>query len=201
MDKKITKQTNPKNRTNKDKDIAYNIFCYRKKKKYSREDMSELLGVTAQQISKYELGKNKVPASRLYEISQILGVSIEKLYIQAKYKYTFYHKDDPKKLVFQGDTLNGQDLSNANLFGHNFYGVDFSNSNLSNAYLLCAKLKHADFSGTNLSNANLSGAFLKQANFKRAILNGAKFQWAYLKNNINLDVLKINKEGIYHEGI
>lgn len=41
----------------------------------SQERLAELLGVTFQQIQKYERAKNRVAASRLYEISKALGVS------------------------------------------------------------------------------------------------------------------------------
>ena len=39
-----------------------------------QHELARLLGITAQQMSKYELGSNKVPANRLYEMCKILSV-------------------------------------------------------------------------------------------------------------------------------
>lgn len=41
----------------------------------SQEKLGRELGLTFQQVQKYEKGANRVGASRLYQISQILGVS------------------------------------------------------------------------------------------------------------------------------
>jgi transcriptional regulator with XRE-family HTH domain len=40
----------------------------------SQDRLAQQLGVTFQQIQKYESGKNRVSAARLYEICQVLGV-------------------------------------------------------------------------------------------------------------------------------
>jgi len=42
----------------------------------SQERLAELLGVTFQQIQKYEKGVNRVAASRLFELSGALGVAL-----------------------------------------------------------------------------------------------------------------------------
>lgn len=42
----------------------------------SQEKLGELLGITFQQIQKYEKGSNRVGASRLQAISSILGVPV-----------------------------------------------------------------------------------------------------------------------------
>ena len=42
----------------------------------SQERLAELLGVTFQQIQKYEKGVNRVAASRLFELSSALGVAL-----------------------------------------------------------------------------------------------------------------------------
>ena len=46
----------------------------------SQEKLGEALGITFQQIQKYEKGTNRIGASRLHQISQVLGVPIEFLY-------------------------------------------------------------------------------------------------------------------------
>ena len=40
----------------------------------SQEKLGELLGLTFQQVQKYEKGANRIGASRLYDIATILGV-------------------------------------------------------------------------------------------------------------------------------
>lgn len=42
----------------------------------SQEKLAEAAGVKFQQVQKYETGKNRISASRLYEFAQALGVSI-----------------------------------------------------------------------------------------------------------------------------
>ncbi len=42
----------------------------------SQEKLSESLGLTFQQVQKYEKGVNRIGASRLYKISQILSVPV-----------------------------------------------------------------------------------------------------------------------------
>lgn len=42
----------------------------------SQQGLAEKLGVSFQQVQKYENGRNKIGASRLYELSEILDVSI-----------------------------------------------------------------------------------------------------------------------------
>ncbi len=42
----------------------------------SQEKLGEALGLTFQQIQKYERGANRVGASRLFEMSKVLGVTV-----------------------------------------------------------------------------------------------------------------------------
>ncbi|HVK81775.1 MAG TPA: helix-turn-helix transcriptional regulator [Verrucomicrobiae bacterium] len=42
----------------------------------SQEALADLLGVTFQQVQKYEKGVNRVAASRLYEMTKALDVSV-----------------------------------------------------------------------------------------------------------------------------
>ena len=43
----------------------------------SQEKLGEALGLTFQQVQKYEKGANRISASRLYEIAAFLDVSVE----------------------------------------------------------------------------------------------------------------------------
>ncbi len=42
----------------------------------TQQEMAELIGVTHQQAHKYERGINRISAGRLFEIAQVLGVSV-----------------------------------------------------------------------------------------------------------------------------
>lgn len=46
----------------------------------SQEQLGEALGLTFQQIQKYEKGQNRIGAGRLFKISQILSVPVEFFY-------------------------------------------------------------------------------------------------------------------------
>jgi len=43
----------------------------------SQEKLGEMLGITFQQVQKYEKGSNRISASRLYYASKILGVPVQ----------------------------------------------------------------------------------------------------------------------------
>lgn len=43
----------------------------------SQERLGELLGLTFQQVQKYEKGANRIGASRLFQIARILGVPVQ----------------------------------------------------------------------------------------------------------------------------
>jgi len=42
----------------------------------SRQDLGDILGITHQQLQKYEKGVNRITVSRLADIAQALGVSV-----------------------------------------------------------------------------------------------------------------------------
>ncbi len=47
----------------------------------SQNELGEALGITFQQIQKYEKGANRIGASRLFDISNILKVNVQYFYI------------------------------------------------------------------------------------------------------------------------
>jgi transcriptional regulator with XRE-family HTH domain len=49
----------------------------------SQEKLGERLGLTFQQIQKYEKGVNRIGASRLFDLAQVLGVPIQFFYDDA----------------------------------------------------------------------------------------------------------------------
>jgi transcriptional regulator with XRE-family HTH domain len=62
----------------------------------SQEKLGERLGLTFQQVQKYEKGINRIGASRLYDLAQVLGVPVQ-----------FFYEDAP---IADGrvDALDGQ---------------------------------------------------------------------------------------------
>jgi transcriptional regulator with XRE-family HTH domain len=46
----------------------------------TQESLGELLGVTFQQVQKYEKGSNRVSAARLFEICEALDVSLASMF-------------------------------------------------------------------------------------------------------------------------
>jgi transcriptional regulator with XRE-family HTH domain len=49
----------------------------------SQEKLGEKLGLTFQQVQKYEKGINRIGASRLFDLAQVLGVSVQFFYEEA----------------------------------------------------------------------------------------------------------------------
>lgn len=56
--------------------VGHNIRFWRLERKMSQTDLANLLGLTFQQIQKYENGANRVGASRLMQIATALDVPI-----------------------------------------------------------------------------------------------------------------------------
>lgn len=46
----------------------------------SQHVLARRLGITVQQLHKYEAGTNRIAASRLYEIAQLLGIGVGALF-------------------------------------------------------------------------------------------------------------------------
>lgn len=59
-----------------DSHVGSKIRLRRQVLKMSQEKLGESLGVTFQQVQKYERGANRVGASRLWKLSQVLDVPI-----------------------------------------------------------------------------------------------------------------------------
>ena len=49
----------------------------------SQEKLGEALGLTFQQVQKYERGVNRIGASRLFDLAQVLGVPVQFFYEEA----------------------------------------------------------------------------------------------------------------------
>ena len=73
----MTEQETRKQLENKiDVHVGERIEIRRKLLKMTQKDLSKKIGVTFQQLQKYEQGFNRVSASRLWLISQALGTDI-----------------------------------------------------------------------------------------------------------------------------
>lgn len=60
--------------------VGNRIKLRRKMLKFSQEKLAYLLGVTFQQIQKYENGQNRVSASRLWDLGEVLQVPVSFFY-------------------------------------------------------------------------------------------------------------------------
>jgi transcriptional regulator with XRE-family HTH domain len=56
--------------------VGLQVRLRRKELKISQEKLAEALGLTFQQVQKYERGANRISASKLYEIARALNVPI-----------------------------------------------------------------------------------------------------------------------------
>lgn len=70
----------PRATTAVDRSIAKRILNIRHSKGVSQELLGELVGVTFQQIQKYERGTNRIAASRLYAIAKALETPVQEFF-------------------------------------------------------------------------------------------------------------------------
>jgi transcriptional regulator with XRE-family HTH domain len=63
-----------------DRQVGHRVRTRRLLLGMSQEKLGEALGLTFQQVQKYEKGTNRISASRLQQIARILDVSIDYLY-------------------------------------------------------------------------------------------------------------------------
>jgi transcriptional regulator with XRE-family HTH domain len=60
--------------------VGAKIRIFRIHRRISQSDLAEQIGVTFQQVQKYEKGTNRVGASRLSRIAAVLGISVGELF-------------------------------------------------------------------------------------------------------------------------
>jgi transcriptional regulator with XRE-family HTH domain len=60
--------------------VGQNIRICRLQQKFSQTELGRRIGVTFQQVQKYEKGANRVGASRLSQIAEVLGVPLLALF-------------------------------------------------------------------------------------------------------------------------
>jgi transcriptional regulator with XRE-family HTH domain len=62
-----------------DREIGARVRAARRARGMSQAELGRLVGVTFQQVRKYELGKNRIPLARLTVIAPALGTRLEEL--------------------------------------------------------------------------------------------------------------------------
>ena len=70
----------PKAANSIDAFVAGRLRMYRKQLGLSQADVAKQLGVTFQQIQKYEAGLNRIGAGRLFQLASLYGVAIQDLF-------------------------------------------------------------------------------------------------------------------------
>jgi transcriptional regulator with XRE-family HTH domain len=60
--------------------VGARIRVFRINRKISQTDLADQIGVTFQQVQKYEKGTNRIGASRLSRIAAVLGISVGELF-------------------------------------------------------------------------------------------------------------------------
>lgn len=96
-----------------DKHVSLQIRNRRILMGLSQEKLADAVGVTFQQIQKYERGTNRVSASRLWGFSKILGVSVGYFYKGLDKEgeaMPVYGMADNDQEVFKGITESGSSI-------------------------------------------------------------------------------------------
>lgn len=65
---------------NIDKIVGDNVRALRVSHQMSQTSLADGIGITFQQVQKYEKGQNRISAGRLYRIAKLFDVSLESLY-------------------------------------------------------------------------------------------------------------------------
>ena len=72
----------PKRRSDKrDIEVGRRVRSFRLQKGLSQEKLADQLGVTFQQVQKYEKGTNRIAAGRLQRIAEILEIPITEFFL------------------------------------------------------------------------------------------------------------------------
>jgi transcriptional regulator with XRE-family HTH domain len=78
--KKAKRKGSPRNSSSVDEYIGARIRERRLELNMTQTELGEKLGVTFQQVQKYEKGRNRVSAARLFEICELLEVSLASMF-------------------------------------------------------------------------------------------------------------------------
>lgn len=67
-----------------DRQVGQRVRAYRLARSMSQTELGQKVGVTFQQIQKYEMGTNRIGSSRLKRVATVLGVSIGALFAEGE---------------------------------------------------------------------------------------------------------------------
>lgn len=87
-----------------DRIVGQRLRWRRRELKLTQEQLGERLGLTFQQVQKYEKGVNRISAGRLFEMAQVLGITITYFYegvnelIDSPHGMTVQEDDHPPTL-------------------------------------------------------------------------------------------------------
>lgn len=103
------KKPGPRSASSVDLHVGTRIRMRRQLMNMSQEKLGNSLGVTFQQVQKYERGTNRVGASRLWDISRILDVPISFFYegLDNDFEYVQAAEGDQMPIVY--DFINSSD--------------------------------------------------------------------------------------------
>lgn len=69
------KKISPRSADGRDNEIGRRIRLIRTERRISQQELGDLLGVSFQQIQKYEKGYNRLAAARLIDIANVMKIS------------------------------------------------------------------------------------------------------------------------------
>ena len=80
--------------------VAERIRAHRKMRGLSQADLAKKLGVSFQQVQKYENGVNRIGAGRLFELAELFDVPIQALYPESaeSVERSRYQTDEARKI-------------------------------------------------------------------------------------------------------
>jgi transcriptional regulator with XRE-family HTH domain len=95
-----------------DRIVGQRLRWRRRELKLTQEQLGEKLGLTFQQVQKYEKGVNRISAGRLFEMAQVLGITITYFYegvddlLEGPSLLTVHEEDHPPSLpVLDGEAM------------------------------------------------------------------------------------------------
>jgi len=95
----IHKNEGPRSPNPIDVHVGSKLRLQRKLQEISQEKLGKLCGVTFQQVQKYEKGTNRIGASRLWKLAEILGVKVSYFYEGLSVKNDGIHIPSEKEIA------------------------------------------------------------------------------------------------------
>lgn len=75
-----------------DQELGMRLRTLRQMKRVSQDALGEMLGVTFQQIQKYETGANRICPEKIYQCAQIFGVPVGYFFAQEQASISNFDK-------------------------------------------------------------------------------------------------------------